>query len=110
MNPTPEQIAKLPKWAQDELKRLERIASVAQSENAVLRKETPPTGVSWQSMMEPESNLPECATVIFMLTKKWGVRCALRNDPKDEKYLDINGDGILSIQPRASNVIRITVI
>lgn len=110
MNPTPEQLAKLPKWAQDELQRLERIASVAQSENAVLRKETPPTGVAWQSMMEPESNLPEGATVIFTLTEKWSIRCALRIDPVDGNYLDINGDGMLNIRPRATNAARINLI
>lgn len=100
MKPTEEQLARLPKWARNELWRLQRDYDAAKAEIAAMHlpaDDRRPANGDYGT--DRGKGLP-CHTVRF---PKWGV-----NVSASESGVYISGDDTLSFQPRASNAVIVT--
>lgn len=109
MNPTQEQIDKLPKWAQQHLKAMSnRLARADRQLEALSSVE--PTGVSWSSGNDLEKPLPRSAQVTFQTEDDCGrkkpIVCYLLK-MAGGVVLNVEGDDDMIVMPRSSNLVYI---
>lgn len=114
---TPEQLNKLPKYARDEILSLRRELKEQQDLVATISD----TGVPVEeaalavsvSFGEPDMYYPAHTRTEFYLKggghkgRGNAIRALVMVDESGEKYLSVNGDGGISLEPRASNDVRV---
>lgn len=110
---SPEQLNKLPKYAREEIDMLRRKLGEQVKENEILANTgvaDENTGVSVETSYDtPEFNFPAGAGVEFFLkgkkdrTRGSKIRARIKDDGEGGVFLDINADGVLLFEPRASN-------
>lgn len=89
-----ERIAKLPRWAQDHIRRLERDLEDLKAEHKSIAEGT--TGIFWRGAEQNIHYLPEGTTVTL-----GGIEVDRRGE-----YVDVRAlHGMLSVYPRAGNSI-----
>lgn len=100
--------SKLPKYAQERISVLERELNELQARFDALSTNQR-SDLYYQEMLEDPRYLPSRATVVFVMGERPypHIRVSFRTEGA-EKFIDVNGDGTLSITPNASNSIRIT--
>jgi hypothetical protein len=103
---SPGNIAALPKWAQAEITRLERAVEYWQGVASVGPDES-------NTFANPFSDAPKPlghdVTIEFVTTAGQKLRASLERDQVTGLYdrLEISGDGLLAVHPRAANVVWI---
>lgn len=108
MTPTPEQLARLPKWARDHVDSLTR-----QRDNAVERMTEALAGPEDSDTladpyMDPPRRLGVGTTVRFQLGERWDAYVDGRVDrDRFGVRLYLNGGPALNVLPRSSNVIEV---
>lgn len=114
---SPEQLNKLPKYARDEILNLRR--ELGEQKNLVATLSD--TGVSTEeaaiavsgSYGEPDMLYPAHTRTEFYLKgaghkgRGNAIRALVMTDEFGEKYLSVNGNGGIVVEPRASNDIRV---
>lgn len=108
MSATDAQIAKLPKWARDEIAHLARQLADANAKIAALTTGEPSL-VSWSDGLKADHPLPEYATVRFKIHDGYdGDLTAHITKRHQQTVLAINGGRAIHVYPGASNAIYIT--
>lgn len=108
-NPTPEQIAKLPKWAKDHIQVLTNELELAASQLAKI-SDAASTGIHWKNGLGVNNPIPSGSQVVFKIPNEQNHRNAIRCKLVTEigvTYLNINADDSIRIIPRVSNSIHI---
>lgn len=97
-------ITKLPKWAQSELRRLERDLASAR-ETLAAGPEDSNTFADPYSTRRPLGADP---TILFVLGERDEIRVRVDRDSHGRAYLDVNASsGRLMVHPRSSNGIEL---
>lgn len=97
-----EQRARLPKWAQQEIDRLERDLDDARAKLSAGPEDS-------DTFADPYSEqarrpLGQGPTIMFKLGERNEIRCRVEHDHRGRAYLDVNASsGRLAILPRAGN-------
>lgn len=101
-------ITKLPKWTQDYISTLERELKYKEQEleKAIFAQNTKCSGkVSMCIGNHQQISLEDDATIAFKVNDS-EIRIYLNHDTKED-YIEVNGNGGISILPRACNSIHI---
>lgn len=110
----PESIEKLPVWAQDYIRHLEREKAGLERQLEMFDGEQSPSDVSWTQMLETEHWIPKHCHVRFYVDEYPGtpvrahVDVFFRNEG-DRRVLEIQGSRSYNIEPRAGNSIYIVM-
>lgn len=99
---TDEQMAKLPKWAQDEMKRLEMRNRELQDKVAALT-DAPPSPVGWSDGIHEANNLPPRARVIFKQGEEWDETIEVSMTQRGD--VEVRSARAILIKPVAGNVV-----
>ena len=105
-----ERFAKLPKWAREHIRNLDRKIDDQKCTIGKLRaqQEFGCTGRVKRGYFDDETKLPDRDTYYFQVTDDEYSTISVRID--DEGYLNINSLGrMLSVEPRASNAVHLRV-
>lgn len=106
MTPSDERkFERLPKWAQQEIRRLEA--------DLKYYKEKMMAGPESNTFADPYSGAPRPLgtdpTILFVLgeDRREELRCRIDTDHKGRAWLEVNGGDSLIVQPQAGNAVRL---
>jgi hypothetical protein len=99
--------SKLPKWAQQDLERLERDLAHAQNKLTAGPEDS-------NTFADPYADAPrplgKGAIIEFSLGERSRIRTRIEHDHKGNAYVEVNGDDLLTVEPRSGNAIRIRLV
>lgn len=106
-----DKVAKLPKWARESIKDMERLIARQQEEILMLRKEQTESPLTYQDYPHEPIFLPKYVTIRFAIPSK--IKNAIEAKFRYEKpeLVNISSDhGTLIVRPSASNSIDVGVL
>lgn len=107
---TPEQIAKLPKWAQSEVKSLNHRISNLEKENESLKSKNPKSNVSYQMAWDGSNIfLPDDRDIKFSFNEGEYIQARLESDKKGGLCFHVRGSDSITLSPGYSNTVDIVI-
>jgi len=103
---TPAQLAKLPKWARDEVRDLERERDIAMQFAANVRENMPKTSVSIEKYGEDVVYIDDAYPITFRFGDKWEQRFDVR---LEGEILEVRGGSRLFMSSQATNEFHIHI-
>lgn len=101
--------AKLPKWAQDELRSLRLVLESTTDKLDALRSGTEPNSMwleAWESR-EKKFYLPKYGGRLMFQSGKHCIHIHEGTNGRDKSWLELNGGTTLIVQPQSSNLLLV---